>query len=738
MAVAIPFIAGALASAGATAEGVVLFEGISVATSAAIIGGAASLAASVLISALNKPSSPSPATFLNQIGANRTAQFRQPTAPHEVVFGRIKKSGPIMFVSTATDDGGRDQGYFYIQIALASHHCRAIADVYIFDQLSTDSVFTGLVTIGKHLGATDQVEDATFLADLPDEFTGHRLRGRANLAARLKGDATAFPNGVPNFVAIVWGADEIYDPRTGTYGWTNNPILILCWWMIWGEGYLIGDFNSASLIAAANVCDERVLVYQISTTFTVDGSALILADGARSLDVGDGVVVSSSGALPSGLVVNTVYYVYPSDGGTITLCSTVANAFAGAGITLGSAGSGTLTLTYYDEARYKCNGSFNLDSDKFEIRDQLKTSCLGDAIEIGGVWFLSAGAAAIPVFVLGEDDLRAAMVTTPKRSLKDRINGVRCVFINPDNNWQPSDAPPLLNPTYLAQDENTPLYASISLPFTTSARAAQRIMKVTLELNRRERSIKFPAKLTAMRLRPLDGVYLSNERYGWLQEQHRVMGWVLATDGGIDLLLQQDDPNVWAWDASEELTVAAAQAVVVPDRTQIAAPASITVTAPLTAIYSTVIVVLAEVKSIWLDGYEGGYRLQGGSDWFTQSINRSTVFEVPISVAADFRARAVTKRGTNSAYVQNLAPNAPTGAAEATGVSISWVNGSGAAQVQIFKNSTNDFSSSTFYATVPAAPQAANVLNNAYYWLRSVSSSGNVSAQTSTVTVGTP
>ena len=649
MPVAIPMIIGAAASSAALGA---VVGGITIGTfGAALIGGVASMAASALLMPKAQMPDISSGAGLSQGGGARTQQFRQPTPAHEIVVGRIKKSGPLMFVYSAPDDTGRADGYFYVVHALAAHHCRAIGDIYLSADLSTDSKFTGLVRQSAYLGSTTQIADPDFVAETAGQWTAdHRLRGRTVLYSRLKGNATAFPSGVPNISAIVWGVDEIPDPRNGSIGWTNNAILIIYWWMTWGEGYDPADFDVDTLVAAANICDERIQVATATTIFRVDyvadAHALTLPDGARSLDVGDGVRVSSSGTLPGGLAADTTYYAIPSNKGTVKLATSVANAFAGTAVTLtsdgtvastgtgytsdGSAyaigstsialtsGSGTVvagdfvsftgdtalytvttgiaapgtigispglavalpasavaltvassahTVTYWDEARYKINGSFTLDAEKRDIRDSLLSACAGFAVEIGGIWFLHAGAAAAPTVTLDEDDLRAAMVTVPKRSMRDRFNGVRAVFVNPDNAWQPSDAPPLLSAAYYAEDNGVELYQDIRLPFTTSARAAQRLMKIHLERNRRQRTVKFPAKLTGMRLRPLDGCYISNARYDWVQEQHRVMGWVLADDGGIDLQLQEDDADIYTWNAIEEQATAAPQSLTLPDPT---------------------------------------------------------------------------------------------------------------------------------------------------------------------------
>jgi hypothetical protein len=98
-----------------------------------------------------------------------------------------------------------------------------------------------------------------------------------------------FPNGEPSLLFGVKGL-KCYDPRKDstnglgsgahrwgtntTYEWTDNPAILLLNYQlgIWvlgqlmlGEGIPISDFDMATYIAAANVCDEPVLKFDTTT-----------------------------------------------------------------------------------------------------------------------------------------------------------------------------------------------------------------------------------------------------------------------------------------------------------------------------------------------------------------------------------------------------------------------------------------------------------------------------------------
>lgn len=533
-------------------------------------------------------------------------------------------------------------------------------------------------------------------------------------------------------------------------GFTSNAALVIAKWFTsdFGMDLPWSGLDEDSVIAAANVSDERVRVQSSTTTFSVESgspttNAIVLASGGRVLDWGDGVRVSASGALPSGLAANTTYYVIPTLNGAIKLAASVANAFAEVAVSLGAGGSGTLTLQYWDEARYKLNGSYTLDVPKGDILKQLLSAMAGVAVYIGGKWFLHAGAAALPTVTLDEDDLRAQMTWVPKRSMRDRFNGVKAVYVNPSAKWQPVDAPPLQDADDLVEDNGEALFEDIRLPFTTSTPAAQRLMKIVLERNRQQGIVQFPAKLTAMKLRTWDGVYLTIERYGWEQKQFRVIGWVLAEDGGIDLTLQEDDASVYAWSADEENAAALQQGVVLPNPSEIAAPASIIVDTPIEPTYSRLNATIAEVKSIWFDGYDVEFKPHAFVNWSSTGRIYTELISIVTSESIDIQARAVTKNGTPSAFMVNTAPGIPTDFA-VDGIDplkLTWTNGAGAVEVQVFQGA-GDFSGATLYDTVDVSGSPSIhelvVPDDNFYWIRSVNSTGNISNTTTSVTVGDP
>jgi hypothetical protein len=90
-----------------------------------------------------------------------------------------------------------------------------------------------------------------------------RFEGFAALLVTLTFDQDAYPSGVPSITAIVRGA-RVYDPRTASTAWTENPALIARDWSLYanGGGCITDVLNEPAFAAAANACD-------VSTAFAV-------------------------------------------------------------------------------------------------------------------------------------------------------------------------------------------------------------------------------------------------------------------------------------------------------------------------------------------------------------------------------------------------------------------------------------------------------------------------------------
>lgn len=178
--------------------------------------------------------------------------------PIPVVYGERLIGGTRVFVATS----GSDNEYLYIALVLCEGEIDSIGDVFINDTISTDSKYSGLVTINKFTGTDSQTADTTFVNANIGWTANHRLRGLAYLAIRLKYDRDAF-SGIPSITAIVRGK-KVFDPRDSTTAFSDNPALCLRDFLTnsrYGKGLSTSLLDNQSFEDAADACDFLVSKY---------------------------------------------------------------------------------------------------------------------------------------------------------------------------------------------------------------------------------------------------------------------------------------------------------------------------------------------------------------------------------------------------------------------------------------------------------------------------------------------
>ncbi|PKP76078.1 MAG: hypothetical protein CVT81_16715 [Alphaproteobacteria bacterium HGW-Alphaproteobacteria-3] len=202
----------------------------------------------------------------------RTVTVRAPVMPRDMVYGRARKGGVIVFLHAS---GAKSQ-FLHLVVVLAAHRVKAIGAVWFEGEMAVNAAgvaqgrWAGKVTVEKRLGADDQTAFASLMANLPEMWAAdHRLAGCAAIYLRLAYDQDAFPGGIPNIAVDIEGKDDIYDPRTGTRGYSENAALCLADYMShprFGIGAAIGagdGIEAEALIEAANICDEAVALVDI-------------------------------------------------------------------------------------------------------------------------------------------------------------------------------------------------------------------------------------------------------------------------------------------------------------------------------------------------------------------------------------------------------------------------------------------------------------------------------------------
>lgn len=267
---------GIISTMAATVGGSVLASGIGIAA-----GGLASMAVrSMLGPSVNAPQSVAQAAQIAQGVLLNTAGTIDPI---NVVYGSRKIGGTLVYAAAS----GSSNEYLHVVLALCEGEISAINTVYLDNVASSDSKFSGLVTIEKYVGTDAQAASAALGLACPAWTSTHTLSGVAYLYLKLQYSQSVFSS-IPVITADVDGK-KVYDPRDTTTKFSNNPALCIRDYLTntrYGRGIPTSAIDDAAIIAAANACDVLVAIPTgTQATYTCDG--LVNTDAAPLSNLSD-------------------------------------------------------------------------------------------------------------------------------------------------------------------------------------------------------------------------------------------------------------------------------------------------------------------------------------------------------------------------------------------------------------------------------------------------------------------
>ena len=539
----------------------------------------------------------------------------------------------------------------------------------------TENVADPVCRIEKSLGDEAGQPFADLVAESEGKWTdAHRQTGHTKVYIRF--DTSMLQGNAPNVSAVLKGL-KLYDPRTGLTTWSANAALAVATYLMnpdFGPGAALSEIGSAELTAAANACEERVALAasaSATATFTADPAtdAIALASGSRRLDIGDGVQVASSGTLPAGLSPATTYYAFYG-GGLLQLASSYANALAGTPVNITTAGTGTHTLTYFDEARYCANGAFLTSDTPVNILQALLGAMAGALTQVSDTWRVFAGAYEAATLTLSERDFSGAVQIEPMQPRDKWANGAKGVFTDPSSSWQPTDFPALApSTTYLAEDGGETIYVDLDLSeFVTSSSQAQRLSRIIVRQARSGLTISAQFKLTAWRSFTGHSVAITFAKYGWVAKEFTIVDSGFAViqgqegpELGVQLTLRETNSTIFSWSA-EDLAQPTPPHTSLPNPFAIAAPGAPAIVEELYAttgsagVKSRAVVSWTGLTDPLVKRYEVAWKRVGDADYQVAQVQAATVLVIDDLEAGIYlfavRADNDIAKSAFSAYVQ--------------------------------------------------------------------------------------
>lgn len=559
---------------------------------------------------------------ITQTAEDRKQLIRSSVAPRQIIYGRSRVSGPIVYATSS----GSDQQYLHLVIPLAAHEIDGIDGVFLNDEyIGADLIDgNGNVTTGpfgprtvaattfetettteafarvRILNGAQGSADGFLLGETADGWgADHILYGVAYAYVRLRYDQEAFPNGLQGISFQVRGKRTVYDPRTGLSVFTANPALVILDYLRSSDGLGCSDdeIDFPSFVAAANICAELVQI---------------------------------------------------------------------------TAAGGT-------QSRYDCNGSFTLDRAPIDVMDEMLTSCAGTLVYVQGQYRLYVGAYDTPSDTLDVDDLAGPIEVVTKPPRRELFNGVRGTYIDPARSWQASEFAPFSEAAFVAEDGEA-IWRDAEFPWTIDGTAAQRLAKMMLRRARESLTIRVPVQYKGVRFYPWQTLSVTLADFGWDAKTFRVMSWAFSPDSGVIILtLREETPQSYAWTYDDLGAVGTAPDTNLVDPFVIGAPSGLAMTEGLyvtregTSVRARATLAWVRPGHPFVIGYEAQYRTAGVGDWRFASVTLGETTATIDDVAPgeyEWRVRAYSSvaRGawaTLTARVSGLAapPSTITGLA---------------------------------------------------------------------------
>ena len=196
------------------------------------------------------------------------------------------------------------------------------------------------------------------------------------------------------------------------------------------------------------------------------------------------------------------------------------------------------------EPRYTTNGSFTFTTKPLDVLNQLEACFAGKIFRQMGQWYVRVGAwYGNPTYTINTDDVHGNIKIKWHADLRDRANVVRATFTDPEQNYERTDAPPVISAAYQARD-NQVLEKSITLPFVRSSTTAQRLATIHLEQTRLG-EIELPLKHKGLAAAVGRTVYLNLPGESISNKIYRVTERRFRLDGGVTLMCIEDGPDLW-------------------------------------------------------------------------------------------------------------------------------------------------------------------------------------------------
>ncbi|MGX7896899.1 phage tail protein [Tsuneonella sp. HG222] len=209
------------------------------------------------------------------------------------------------------------------------------------------------------------------------------------------------------------------------------------------------------------------------------------------------------------------------------------------------------------EPRYRCDGVFTEAEGPSEVLGALNASMNAVLRDAGGKLALTVlhNDLAVPVAAFTENDILGEELWKQTAALHETPNVVRGRYVEPGALYQLSDYPEVALDSVDGQDR----FDAFDLPLVQSPGQAQRLAKQRLQRLQYPGTYSVTMNARAWQVSLGQVVTVSHAFLGWDAKPFRVAAMGIAIDGRVPMVLAEEHPDIYAWDADETPAVVPGQ-----------------------------------------------------------------------------------------------------------------------------------------------------------------------------------
>ena len=178
---------------------------------------------------------------------------RSSKAPARYILGRVSTGGVLVWAQE--ERGAQTTGeWLHLVYVLCEGAIDELESIYLGEEL----IGSYGADVSYELVVNPTQVNAFLKENCPDWKDTQIGRGLSYVRISLRYNAEKFPSGIPDVRFVVRGRNDIFDPRTGMSGWTDNTALHLLWFLRTRCGVPDDEIVFETFASGANVCDESV------------------------------------------------------------------------------------------------------------------------------------------------------------------------------------------------------------------------------------------------------------------------------------------------------------------------------------------------------------------------------------------------------------------------------------------------------------------------------------------------